>query len=91
MANASKKHIGIGSQGKGSGAGAMTDLPGDVEMGDNEVLSNRDKAQGAKTRGFDGKATQTDQYQDHEANRRTRDAGETRGGPGRTQGSGGEA
>lgn len=80
MANASKKHIGIGSQGKGSGVGGMTDLPADVEMGDNEVLSNRDKAQGAKTRGFDGKATRTDQYQDHEADRRTRDVGEGRGG-----------
>jgi hypothetical protein len=32
-------------------------------------LSNRDKKQHSDIRGMDGKAIQTDQYQDHSANR----------------------
>jgi hypothetical protein len=54
--------------GKGDGTGAMTDVPKD-KIGDNMVLSNRDKKQHSDIRGMDGKAIQTDQYQDHSANR----------------------
>ncbi|MBW9117709.1 hypothetical protein JNB88_29250 [Rhizobium cauense] len=68
MANADKKHIGAGSQGKGAGSGAMTDLPEDT-LPENMVLSNRDKAQHSQDRGLDGKAVQTEQYHDHAANR----------------------
>jgi hypothetical protein len=68
MAKGDKKHIGLGSQGKGSGEGAMTDLPKD-EIGENEVLSNRDKQQHTKERGQDGNRIKSDQYQDHSANR----------------------
>jgi hypothetical protein len=68
MAKADKHHMGPGSQGKGDGSGAMTDLPEGI-LGENEVLSNRDKSQHDQTRGLDGKAVQTEQYQDHAANR----------------------
>ena len=70
MAKADKNHIGSGGHGKGSGEGAMTDLPDGV-LGENDVLSNRDKAQHNAERGLDGKAVQTEQYQDHAANRET--------------------
>ena len=68
MAQASKKHFGIGSQGKGSGEGAMTEIPKDM-IPENRVLSNRDKAQHPRERGADGKQIQTEQYHDHAANR----------------------
>ena len=68
MANASKTHMGPGTQGKGSGAGAMTDLPDGV-LEENMVLSNRDKKLHSDERGFDGKAVQTEQYHDHAGNR----------------------
>jgi hypothetical protein len=64
----SKTHFRSGMQGKGDGSGAMTDVPKE-KIGDNMVLSNRDKAQHSDIRGMDGKAIQTDQYQDHSANR----------------------
>jgi hypothetical protein len=75
MAQASKKHMGAGSQGKGSGAGGLTDAPA---IADNQVLSNRDKAQHPNRdkvlrpdgRGQDSKWVQTEQMQDHEANQR---------------------
>ncbi|SKA13775.1 hypothetical protein [Consotaella salsifontis] len=71
MAQASKHHMGPGDldQGKGSGAGGMTDLP-DEKVGENEILSNRDKAQHSDSRGLDSKNVQNEQYQDHEANHR---------------------
>jgi hypothetical protein len=69
MAQADKKHFGKGSQGKGSGAGAMSEADG-TTVGDNQVLSNRDKKQHSKERGQDGNAIKTDQQQDHAANRR---------------------
>jgi hypothetical protein len=72
MAKADKHHMGPGSQGKGTGTGAMTDLPEGV-LGENDVLSNRDKSQHDQTRGLDGKAVQTVQYQDHAANRQAPD------------------
>lgn len=68
MANASKKHFGAGAQGKGSGEGALTPTPKD-KIGENDVLSNRDKAQNTRQRGSDGKRIQSDQLQDHAANR----------------------
>lgn len=69
MANASHNRMGKGSQGKGSGSGARTVLE-EGKLGENDVLSNRDKAQHSRERGLDGKAVKTDQYQDHAANRR---------------------
>lgn len=50
----------------------MTELP-EGTLGENEVLSNRDKSQHDDERGLDSKAVQTDQYQDHSANRRDAD------------------
>lgn len=69
MANASRKHVGAGAQGKGAGVGAMTD-EADVKnvVGDNEILSNRDKSRHTGERGLDTKHVQTEQLQDHNAN-----------------------
>ncbi|MBI5262203.1 MAG: hypothetical protein HY852_10355 [Bradyrhizobium sp.] len=64
----SKTHFRSGTQGKGDGTGAFTELP-KAKIGDNMILSNRDKAQHSDIRGMDGKAIQTEQYQDHSANR----------------------
>jgi hypothetical protein len=66
MAQADKKHFGKGTQGKGSGAGAMPEADG-TTVGDNQVLSNRDKKQHSKERGQDGNAIKTEQQQDHAA------------------------
>jgi hypothetical protein len=68
MANADRKHMGSGSQGKGDGTGAMTDLDQEI-LPETMVLSNRDKAQHTRDRGLDGKAIQTDQLHNHEANK----------------------
>lgn len=68
MAQASRKHFGAGAQGKGDGTGAMVDLEPE-ELPANMVLSNRDKAGHPETRGLDSKAVQTEQRQDHAANR----------------------
>ncbi|MBW9070908.1 hypothetical protein WA845_16735 [Agrobacterium sp. CMT1] len=69
MAHADRKHFGKGTQGKGTGAGAMTELDkGSIE--ENQILSNRDKKQHSKERGQDGAAIKNDQEQDHAANRR---------------------
>jgi hypothetical protein len=63
----SKTTIGAGSHGKKSGSGANTiEAP---DLGENQILSNRDKAQHSKRRGADSKAVQSDQMQDHSANR----------------------
>ena len=64
----SKKYRGLGTQGKGDGSGAMTEVPLE-KIGENMVLSNRDKAQHPAGRGMDGKAILTEQFQDHAANR----------------------
>jgi len=69
MANASKKHMGPATQGKGAGVGAMTELPDGV-LEENMVLSNRDKSLHSDERGLDSKTVQTEQYHDHAANRR---------------------
>lgn len=70
MANASHKHFGPGARGKGDGTGAMTTSEDVAEIPENAVLSNRDKAAHGDARGLDGKAVQTEQMQDHAANRR---------------------
>lgn len=70
--HASKKHMGAGSQGKGTGTGGMTDLQEDL-VGENAILSNRDKAQHADGRGYDSKAVQVDQEQDTATNRQSDD------------------
>ena len=70
MANASKKLMGSGAQGKGDGTGALTELPEGI-LEENMVLSNRDKSQHSDERGLDSRAVQTEQFHDHAANRRT--------------------
>ena len=67
MANASKKHFGPGTQGKGSGTGAKTDIR-DEKVEPNMVLSNRDKSRHPKSRGQDSKQIQSEQLQDANAN-----------------------
>ncbi|MFE1598688.1 hypothetical protein [Methylobacterium sp. ID0610] len=80
MAKADKHHMGPGTQGKGSGTGAMTELPDGI-LPENMVLKNRDKSQHSDERGLDSKYVQTEQYQDHAANRRDFDEnGAPRGG-----------
>lgn len=69
MANASKKQMGSGTQGKSDGTGALTELPEGV-LEENMVLSNRDKSQHSDERGLDSRAVQTEQFHDHAANRR---------------------
>lgn len=68
MANAGKHGMHPGTQDKGSGSGAMTDMPEGV-LEENAVLSNRNKAQYGDERALDSKTVQTEQYQDHSANR----------------------
>jgi hypothetical protein len=79
MANASKKHMGPGAQGKGDGTGALTDVPKEM-IEENAVLSNRDKARHSRERGLDGKQVQNDQFQDQPANRLTDDEDHTDAG-----------
>ena len=55
-------------QAKGAGSGAMTDLQ-ETLVGENDVLSNRDKAIESGDRGQDGKWVQTEQLEDHAANK----------------------
>ena len=69
MAKASGKHHGPGVKGKGDGTGAMTDMPEDLP--ENAVLSNRDKKQHTDERGLDSKYVETEQRQDHAANRQS--------------------
>lgn len=60
MTRGDRKHVGSGAQGKGSGAGAMTDLPRE-KVEENIILSNRDKQQHTKERGQDSKGIQSEQ------------------------------
>ena len=46
----------------------MTEIQKD-EIGENMVLSNRDKAQHPEERGQDSKAVEVDQYQDADSNK----------------------
>jgi hypothetical protein len=73
MSKGGKKHFGPGAQGKRAGTGALTDIPKD-KIGDNMVLSNRDKSQHTDQRGMDSKHIQSEQLQDHAANRLDEDA-----------------
>jgi hypothetical protein len=50
------------------GVGAMTDLQQDL-LPENMVLSNRDKTQHSGERGQDSKWVQTEQLEDHAANK----------------------
>ena len=68
MAHASKKKLGPGTQGKGAGVGALTDLPKN-KIGENQVLSNRDKKQHSDERGQDSREIQNEQLQDNAGNR----------------------
>ncbi|WP_264050798.1 hypothetical protein [Methylobacterium flocculans] len=68
MANADRHKMGSAAQGKGTGTGAMTDLPDGI-LEENMVLSNRDKSRHNDERGLDSKMVQTEQYQDHAGNR----------------------
>jgi hypothetical protein len=52
----------------GSGGGAKTDLQRD-SIGKNEALSNRDKSEQSRAYGRDRKWAQSDQLQDHAANK----------------------
>ena len=73
MSRGGKKHVGAGAHGKGSGTGANTDIEKE-KIGDNMVLSNREKAQHSDQRGMDSKHIQNEQLQDHSANRLGDDA-----------------
>jgi hypothetical protein len=68
VANASKKHHGPGVHGKGDGSGANTELNAG-RIGDNAVLSNRDKAQHQSGRGQDGRWNQAENYQESAGSR----------------------
>ncbi|MFG5120151.1 hypothetical protein [Methylorubrum sp. POS3] len=70
MAKADRHSMGPGTQGKGDGSGAMTELPEGV-LGENQVLSNRDKSRHSDERGLDSRHVQTEQYHDHVGARRT--------------------
>src|SRR3954471_8531673 len=85
MANASKKHMGSGTQGKGDGTGALTELP-EGTLEENMVLSNSDKSQHSDERGLDSRAVQTEQFHDHAANRRSFEDEQTSGDEDNTSG-----
>ena len=61
MSKANKSHFGSGAQSKHAGNGAMTDVDHD-KVGENMVLSNRDKKQHGEGRGADSAQVQNDQY-----------------------------
>jgi hypothetical protein len=68
MAQASKKHTGAGGGEKRAGTGAMTEID-HGKVGENDILSNRDKSLHGKARGQDSKGIQVDQLQDSASNR----------------------
>lgn len=68
MAKASKHHMSPDGHGKGSGSGAMTEIDKDM-IGENMVLSNRDKSRHSGERGHDSKSVEIDQYQDSDNNK----------------------
>lgn len=59
VGNGSKTHFRSGMHGKGNGTGAFAKISKE-KIGDNMVLSNRDKAQHSDLRGMDGKSIQTE-------------------------------
>jgi hypothetical protein len=68
MSRGSKKQTGAGAHGKGAGVGGNTDITKD-KIGENMVLSNRDKSLHSDQRGMDSKQIQNEQLQDHASNR----------------------
>ena len=70
MTKTGGKHLGPATKAKGkdAGNGGLTDLQ-DGLIGENMVLSNRDKAQHSRDRGQDSKWVQTEQLRDHDANK----------------------
>ena len=56
------------NQAKGAASGGMTGLQHEL-IGENAVLSNRDKAEESGDRGQDGKWVKTEQLEDHVANK----------------------
>jgi hypothetical protein len=70
MANANHRKLGEGVHHKRSGAGAMTEVPGN-KIGDNEVLSNRDKSRRPDSQGLDGREIQNEQLQDQVHNQQS--------------------
>lgn len=70
MTNKAGKHFGSAAadKGKGAGTGGLTNLQDDL-VGENTVLSNRDKAGHSRERGQDRKWVDTEQLQDHVANK----------------------
>jgi hypothetical protein len=75
MSRGGKKQVGAGAHGKGAGSGANTDVQKE-KIGDNMVVSNRDKSQHTDQRGMDSKHIQSEQFQDHAANRLDDEAAE---------------
>jgi hypothetical protein len=67
-AHGDDKHHGPGAKGKGAGRGAMTDMRDEL-IGENTVLSNRDKTEHSRERGQDSRWIQTEQLEDHAANK----------------------
>ena len=61
MTKEGPKGVGPTTRSKGAGTGAMTDIP-DGKLGENDVLSNRDKVSRSKARGQDSQRIQSDQY-----------------------------
>jgi hypothetical protein len=68
MAKHDGRHVGRGAHGKNAGVGAKTEAQPDA-VGENMILSNRDKSQHSDERGQDSKWIQTEQLRDHAANR----------------------
>jgi hypothetical protein len=68
MANASSKKFGKRAHGKSDGTGAMSSAPRDI-LGENMVLSNRDKGQESRLRGADSRFIMNEQRQDQAHNR----------------------
>jgi hypothetical protein len=68
MTRTNRKHYGSATKGKGDGRGGMTELQQDL-VGENMALKNRDKSEHAADRGADSKWVETEQLQDHAANR----------------------
>lgn len=67
MTSSGKSRVREAGQRKRPEAAAKIEPP--TAIGENTVLSNRDKAQHSRERGLDSKRVQTDQLQDTVANR----------------------
>ncbi len=58
MSKGGKKHVGAGAHGKCAGTGANTDIEKE-KIGENMVLSNREKSQHSDQRGMDSSIFRT--------------------------------